>query len=86
MIAIPCPHCGPRDAAEFAYVGERADRPDPNTTTPPQWRSYLYVRRNPAGWTDESWYHRAGCGRYLVVSRHTVTNQIRTVRDAREVA
>lgn len=82
MLLLPCPHCGLRDAAEFAYVGERTARPDPNATTPQQWRGYLYLRRNPAGWADERWFHRAGCGRYLAVSRHTVTGEIGAVRDA----
>lgn len=84
MLRIPCPHCGPRDAAEFGYAGERAARPDPGDTTPQQWRAYLYLRRNPAGWTDETWYHRAGCGRHLAVSRNTVTGEIGPVRDAAE--
>ena len=83
MILVPCPHCGPRNASEFAYVGERHRRPDPNQTTPEQWRSYLYLRDNPAGWTTETWLHRAGCRRYLVVERHTATNEIRAARNAR---
>jgi heterotetrameric sarcosine oxidase delta subunit len=81
MMRLPCPHCGPRDAAEFGYVGERTARPDPNAATPQQWRGYLYLRRNPAGWADELWLHRAGCGRHLSVSRHTVTGEIGTMRD-----
>lgn len=36
MILLPCPGCGPRDAGEFAYVGELAVRPDPRTTTAAQ--------------------------------------------------
>ncbi|HEX6335800.1 MAG TPA: sarcosine oxidase subunit delta [Jiangellaceae bacterium] len=78
MLLLPCPHCGPRDAAEFGYVGERVARPDPNAATPQHWRSYLYLRRNPAGWTDELWLHRAGCGRYLAISRNTVTGECRS--------
>lgn len=81
MLALPCPHCGSRDAAEFAYVGERVSRPDPNAASPQEWRGYLYVRRNPAGWADELWFHRAGCRRYLAVSRDTATGVVRRVRD-----
>jgi sarcosine oxidase subunit delta len=77
MLCFPCPHCGDRYAAEFAYVGERVARPDAGTATPEQWRSYLYTRRNPAGWADELWLHRAGCGQYLAVTRDTRTGQIR---------
>jgi heterotetrameric sarcosine oxidase delta subunit len=81
VILLECPHCGPRDASEFRHAGERRTRPDPNATTPHQWREYLYLRDNPAGWVTETWAHRAGCRRYLAVERHTVTNEVRAVRD-----
>ncbi|MFN2490902.1 MAG: sarcosine oxidase subunit delta [Actinomycetota bacterium] len=80
MILIPCPHCGPRNASEFRYVGEATPRPDPRTVTPEEWRRYLYFRRNPAGWTTESWFHVAGCRRYLVLERHRETNEVRAPR------
>ena len=82
VIVLDCPNCGPRDASEFHYVGERRARPDPNTTTPEQWRAFLYLRDNRAGWVSESWLHRAGCRRFLVIERHTVTNDVRDVRSA----
>jgi len=75
MILVPCPHCGPRNVAEFRHVGEATARPDPATATPEQWRKYLYLRRNPAGATNETWYHRAGCRAYFGAERHTVTNE-----------
>ena len=78
MILLPCPWCGPRDAEEFAYVGEMRARPDPLTTSAGQWRDYLYFRRNVAGWTTERWFHHAGCRRYLVVERDTTTNAVRS--------
>ncbi|MBA2463926.1 MAG: sarcosine oxidase subunit delta [Nocardioidaceae bacterium] len=77
MILLPCPWCGPRDAEEFGYVGEMHARPDPLTTSTEQWRDYLYLRRNVAGWTTERWYHRMGCRRYLLVERDTTTNAVR---------
>jgi heterotetrameric sarcosine oxidase delta subunit len=82
VIQLDCPNCGPRNVAEFRYVGERHVRPDPATADPSTWRAYLYVRANPAGWTDETWLHRSGCRRYLTVERHTVTNEVRGVREA----
>jgi heterotetrameric sarcosine oxidase delta subunit len=75
MILVPCPHCGPRNASEFRWLGEVRERPDPATATLAQWRHYLYMRRNVAGWSSERWFHRAGCGRYIVLERNTVTNQ-----------
>lgn len=80
MILLPCPWCGPRDAEEFGYVGEMGARPDPRATTPMEWRDYLYLRSNVAGWTPERWYHRMGCRRYLIVERDTTTNEVRPPR------
>jgi sarcosine oxidase, subunit delta len=78
MILLPCPYCGPRNASEFRYVGELSTRPDPNETGIEEWRTFLYVRTNPAGWTTETWYHSAGCRQHLVAERHTVTNEVRS--------
>lgn len=86
MMLLPCPWCGPRNATEFRYGGEAGQRPDPATTTPGQWRRYLYFHRNPLGVVRETWYHRAGCRRFLTVERHTGTNEVRAVRDAGEAA
>jgi len=77
MMLLPCPYCGPRNASEFRYVGELSERPDPNATGAGEWRAFLYMRDNPAGWTTETWFHRAGCRQHLVVERHTVTNETR---------
>ena len=76
MIELPCPWCGPRNVAEFRHVGEATPRPDPATASPEDWRGYLYLRRNARGWTEETWYHSAGCRRYLRLTRDTVSNRI----------
>ena len=80
MMRIPCPWCGPRNANEFHHLGEVTTRPDPDSATPEEWRAYLYLRTNPADWVTERWFHRAGCRRFLVVERHTVTNEILQAR------
>jgi len=80
MILLPCPYCGLRNSAEFRYVGEVSERPDPNETRVEEWRAYLYARNNPAGWTTETWYHSAGCRQHFVTERHMVTNEVRTSR------
>ena len=77
MIELPCPWCGLRNVAEFRWIGEANPRPDPATTTPEQWRAYLYLRRNVRGWVDEGWYHDAGCRRYFRLRRDTVSNESR---------
>ncbi len=78
MLLVPCPHCGPRNAADLRYVGEARRRPDPNTAGPDEWRDYLYLEDNPAGWLRETWYCRAGCRRYFTLERNTATNELRS--------
>jgi heterotetrameric sarcosine oxidase delta subunit len=77
MILLPCPWCGPRDAAEFAHSGELTPRPDPGAAAPAEWRAYLYLRANIRGWVKETWYHRMGCRRFITVERHTETGETR---------
>ena len=78
MLLIICPHCGPRNDAEFSYGGEVVARPDP-ASDPATWRRYLYMRRNVAGWQVERWFHVSGCRRFLDLERNTLTNDIRRV-------
>lgn len=80
MIQLPCPWCGYRNVNEFAYLGESAHRPDPATTTPREWRTYLYMRANPAGPLTERWYHRAGCRKFFEAVRDTRDNTVQQTR------
>ena len=72
---LDCPHCGPRDVAEFHYQGEVTRRP----ASPPTLREltdYVYFRDNVAGIQREWWYHRVGCGLWFVAERDTRTNEV----------
>lgn len=75
MTRIPCPWCGPRNVSEFRHHGESISRPDPATTTPTEWRRYLYVRQNSNDWVLENWYHSAGCRQFFQIRRNTTTNE-----------
>lgn len=85
MLLIDCPCCGARPEDEFGFGGDAAVR-HPNEAgagEPPataDFVDYLYLRDNPKGWHSEFWVHRYGCRRWLVVERHTVTHEIRSVR------
>ncbi len=83
MLLITCPHCGPRNSDEFTFRGEVVRRPDVDVS-PTEWRGYLYNKANVADWQHETWLHSAGCRRFLTVERHTVSNEIRAVRDTAE--
>ncbi len=86
MMLLPCPWCGPRNVSEFRYAGEVRQRPDPATTTPGEWRAYLYLTENPRGPVVETWLHRMGCHRYFYAERDTATNEVMSVRPAAEPA
>lgn len=83
------PLLGPRDAAEFVYLGdaELINRPDPNATdAADKFYEYSYLRDNPAGEHRELWYHEQGDRSWLVVTRNTITHAISSVEMARDVA
>ena len=83
------PLLGPRDSAEFTYLGDASliDRPDWQSDTAAQdFYAYQYLRDNPAGEHRELWYHEAGDRSWLVVTRDTVTHDITSVELARDVA
>ena len=77
---LTCPLCGPRDRREFHYLGaeEYLHRPAAGAA-PAAWDDYLHNRDNPAGETRDLWYHEAGCGQWLLVTRDTVSHDIRKV-------
>ena len=83
------PLLGPRDSAEFVYLGDASliDRPDwqaPDALD--RFHDYAYLRDNPAGLHRELWYHEQGDRSWLVVTRNTVTHEIAAVELARDVA
>jgi heterotetrameric sarcosine oxidase delta subunit len=82
MLLIACPFCGPRNESEFAYGGPAAaPRPDPDAVGDAAWVEWLTVPPNPMGPVDERWWHVRGCGRWLTVTRDTMTHAVTGVRD-----
>ncbi len=91
------PLLGPRDSAEFIYLG------DAQLINRPNWQgkeasaetidaaigrfhNYLYLRDNPAGEHKELWYHEQGDRSWLVVTRNTINHEIVKVELAKDVA
>jgi methylglutamate dehydrogenase subunit B len=84
---ITCPHCGPRDLAEFYYWGDATrTTPEPGSATEAAWLAHVYDRPNPRGRHKEHWQHLGGCRAYLMVERDTATHEIFSVLFARDVA
>lgn len=84
---IPCPLCGPRDLREFTPKGAAsyAVRPGGEVWSD-DWHNYLHLRDNPAGPSNELWWHGSGCGAWLLVERDTTTHAIGGVTLAMERA
>ena len=83
------PLLGPRDAAEFVYLGDASliERPDGMANNAEQkMYEYVYGRDDPAGWHKALWYHEQGDRSWLVVTRNTLTHEIKSVELARDVA
>ncbi|MEP5151383.1 sarcosine oxidase subunit delta [Planktotalea sp.] len=83
------PLLGPRDSAEFVYLGDASliERPDPTLeTAQADFHDYAYLRDNPAGLLRELWFHEGGDRSWLVVTRDTRTHEISKVEMARDVA
>jgi sarcosine oxidase subunit delta len=71
---IQCPICGSRDRREFYYRGAYLARPDTDEAS--DWDDYLHKGENPAGGTEELWYHESGCGAWVRVRRVTRTHEV----------
>lgn len=83
------PLLGPRDAAEFVYLGDASliNRPSSESDNAATlFYEYLYLRDNVAGEMRELWYHEQGDRSWLVVTRNTLTHEILKVELARDVA
>ena len=83
------PLLGPRDAAEFVYLGDAVmiDRPNGlGEGAEDAMYEYVYLRDNPAGLHRELWYHEQGDRSWLVVTRNTLTHEITQIELARDVA
>ncbi len=78
---IHCPHCGKRPREEFTVRGAALSRPAPDAPDD-VWFEHIYLRDNPMGPHTEFWHHLAGCRRWLVVTRDTLTHQTLAVADA----
>ncbi|MEJ6389436.1 sarcosine oxidase subunit delta [Gymnodinialimonas ulvae] len=84
------PLLGPRDAAEFTYLGDAKMIYRPTDWEAEdavvQFTEYGYLRDNPAGAHRELWFHEQGDRSWLVVTRDTTTHEITDVQLARDVA
>ena len=83
---IACPFCGERGNEEFVYYGDATPmRPDPGAAdATAAFADYVYLRDNLRGVHRELWYHGVGCHGWLVVTRDTMSHEIKRVEFARD--
>ncbi len=86
MLIIHCPFCGPRNESEFMHGGPaKTKRPQsPEDMADSEWIDYLTVPKNPIGPVEEKWWHVRGCGKWLAITRHTVTHEILQVEGSND--
>ncbi len=83
---ITCPYCGERDRREFTFQGDAIALTRPSEgAVPSEWDSYLHIRDNPAGSTQDLWYHDP-CGAWIKVDRNTVTHDITATAPVKKAA
>ncbi len=84
MLRLTCPLCGERDHTEFRYGGDATKvRPPHGEVAAEVWYEHHFVFDNPKGVHREFWQHVLGCRHWMVVERHTVTNEVTGTWDAR---
>ena len=84
------PLLGPRDSEEFVYLGstDLINRPTnwEDEASADDFYQYQYIRENIAGDHQELWYHEQGDQSWLVVTRTTLTHEIKNVELAQDVS
>ena len=74
-LRLCCPNCGSRPYTEFWFGGELVEGPAPGDG-PQEDYARVWLKPNTAGRHLERWFHQAGCRRWLVVERDSLTNEI----------
>lgn len=83
MLLIPCPHCGPRDEAEFDHGGPVRKLPAlDGAAGAAEWHRALHLPQVAAGPLCELWFHRSGCETWVQMTRDPATHQITGVPPA----
>jgi len=77
MLTLECPYCGVKaDETELSPGGEaHLKRVGPDGSDA-QFEGYLFDRANPKGVHFERWRHAAGCGKWFLAARNTVTLEV----------
>ena len=87
MLILTCPYCGiMADETELAPGGEAHLKRVGPEGTDEAFESYMFDRANPKGVHFERWRHAAGCGKWFLAARNTVTLEVYGTYKAQDVA
>jgi sarcosine oxidase, subunit delta len=84
-LRLTCPNCGSRPHTEFWFGGELElhGQTNPGGSTPVADDARLeadfarvWLRQNSYGVQHERWFHHAGCRRWHIAVRNTLTNEV----------
>ena len=77
MLLVPARGAGhaPRSSSATAARRASSTRRIPTRSTTRSWVEYVFMRDNPKGPFRERWVHSAGCRRWFVATRDTVTHE-----------
>ncbi len=77
MLMLECPCCGVMaDETELAPGGEAHLKRVGPEGSDGAFESYLFDRSNAKGVHFERWRHAAGCGKWFLAARNTVTLEV----------
>ena len=77
MLILECPYCGViADETELAPGGEAHLKRVGPEGSDEAFESYLFDRTNAKGAHFERWRHAAGCGKWFLAARNTVTLEV----------
>lgn len=83
MKLMTCPLNGPRNIAEFQYLGPVRSAPDPEAASDQEWARYLFGAPNARDFTLEWWRHTPSNYVFLA-ERHLGTGEVARTFDPGE--
>lgn len=77
MLTFRCPYCGViAEETELSPGGEAHLKREGPGSSDEAFEAYMFLRENKKGVHLERWRHSAGCGKWFLAARDTVTMEV----------
>ena len=77
MLLLECPCCGvAAEETELQPGGEAHLKRFGPGSSPEEFETYMFARKNPKGVHFERWRHAYGCGKWFLAARDTATLEV----------